>query len=489
MNDTKTVSGNIVHIEDGSEAPVLSLKVAITPKQSGSGTPSPDNVRPISGWESVDLWSGTANALDLSWWSGRTVNGITFTLQPNGKVRMHGTVTQAGWTFIDHEIDLPYNGIGAGNEILLYSDSQIFVRFYNGNTLVGDAVANNNSTVATIPTSATKMRVYIYAFGVVPTAGTTVDAERSFYLSRNTTFTEWQPYTGTTTPVNLGRTVYGGEAEIVGGSLTDKMAIVTLDGSSNITQRRAGTNNSLFGIDLASGQGGKAVAETSLPNVIANELPLETAYNAWRNETPLVAMTSTGNTIWFRLPNITELADAKSYLASNPLQVCYELATPQTYTLTPTEVELLTGANNVWADAGAILEMTYRTELLGIFGKILIDGRAYFRPNNFELKREDVYAGEYTTCTGKTIADKIGWKYSDLTLKWDILPDEDLAYLTTLTGTFSIAFRDSDGQHTEQVIRRGFTNTPTRITGPNGTKIWTELEMEISFLNTHPIGE
>lgn len=128
--------------------------------------------------------------------------------------------------------------------------------------------------------------------------------------------------------------------------------------------------------------------------------------------------------------------------------------------------------------------------MIGIFNTITINGTAIYQPNDLEIKREDVYAGEYVSLTGKTIADRIGWKYSDMTLKWDALTDAMLQALIGLEGAFYISFEDSDGvQHTEQVIRRGFSNTPTRITGPNGTKIWTGLEMEISFLNTHPIGE
>ena len=76
-----------------------------------------------------------------------------------------------------------------------------------------------------------------------------------------------------------------------------------------------------------------------------------------------------------------------------------------------------------------------------------------------------------------------------MTLKWDALTDAMLQALISLEGSFSISFEDSDGQHTEQVIRRGFANTPTRTTGPEGTKIWTGVEMEVSFLNTHPINE
>jgi len=40
-------------------------------------------------------------------------------------------------------------------------------------------------------------------------------------------------------------------------------------------------------------------------------------------------------------------------------QVVYELATPQTYQLTPTQVKSLLGTNNVWADTGDILEGEY----------------------------------------------------------------------------------------------------------------------------------
>lgn len=127
--------------------------------------------------------------------------------------------------------------------------------------------------------------------------------------------------------------------------------------------------------------------------------------------------------------------------------------------------------------------------MIGIFETININGTEIYRPNEFDVKREDVYAGEYVSLTGKTIADRIGWKYSDMTLKWDALTDAMLQALISLEGSFSISFEDSDGQHTEQVIRRGFTNTPTRLTGPNGAKLWTGLEMEISFLNTHPIDE
>jgi hypothetical protein len=50
-----SASGAIVSIPDAKAAPVVGLTVGIEPVQSGSGDPSPDNVRPISGWTEAKI--------------------------------------------------------------------------------------------------------------------------------------------------------------------------------------------------------------------------------------------------------------------------------------------------------------------------------------------------------------------------------------------------------------------------------------------------
>ena len=47
--------------------------------------------------------------------------------------------------------------------------------------------------------------------------------------------------------------------------------------------------------------------------------------------------------------------------AMSGVQLVYELATPITYTLTPTEVRTLLGTNNLWADCGDT-EVEYRAD-------------------------------------------------------------------------------------------------------------------------------
>lgn len=46
----------MVQLTDGSERNAQELKSIITAVQAGSGTPSPTNIRPITGWDAVCLW-------------------------------------------------------------------------------------------------------------------------------------------------------------------------------------------------------------------------------------------------------------------------------------------------------------------------------------------------------------------------------------------------------------------------------------------------
>lgn len=51
-----SASGSIASFSDGSPAPVTALTVRIEPVQSGTGDPSPDNVRPISGHTEANIF-------------------------------------------------------------------------------------------------------------------------------------------------------------------------------------------------------------------------------------------------------------------------------------------------------------------------------------------------------------------------------------------------------------------------------------------------
>ena len=59
-------SGSISTVTDAAELPLNALKVSVEAVQSGSGTPSPSNIRPISGWDSGEIFNANKNLADNS---------------------------------------------------------------------------------------------------------------------------------------------------------------------------------------------------------------------------------------------------------------------------------------------------------------------------------------------------------------------------------------------------------------------------------------
>lgn len=77
-----TKTGNPISIETNLAQNALDLQISFSPKQSGSGTPSPDNVRPIVPWTALTL---TKNGVDTSYslggsYYGGTLDVVTGTL-------------------------------------------------------------------------------------------------------------------------------------------------------------------------------------------------------------------------------------------------------------------------------------------------------------------------------------------------------------------------------------------------------------------------
>ena len=116
---------------------------------------------------------------------------------------------------------------------------------------------------------------------------------------------------------------------------------------------------------------------------------------------------------------------------------------------------------------------------------IVINGEDIYKPVEFSPQREDIYRGEYTTCTGDTIADRIGWKYSDMTLKWDALPQDMVDILIGMTGECTLTFDDLDGTfHTETIVRKSAVALRHRFT-QRGQTIWKDVEVSITFIKAH----
>lgn len=129
--------------------------------------------------------------------------------------------------------------------------------------------------------------------------------------------------------------------------------------------------------------------------------------------------------------------------------------------------------------------------MIGVFNTITIDGTEIYRGNDFTLEREYIYAGEVVTCTGKYCADVVGWRYSDMSIEWDNLPQSQLLAILALTGrAVDMTFSNEANQTvTETVIPTATKAQVTRITDPDGNVAWSGVGLSLKFINAHGLND
>lgn len=82
----------------------VALEAGCVAQQAGTGDPSPDNIRAISGMESVTVTACGTSLFDFYSMIPETVtlNGITADKLPDGRIHVHGTNTKDGFTNVVH---------------------------------------------------------------------------------------------------------------------------------------------------------------------------------------------------------------------------------------------------------------------------------------------------------------------------------------------------------------------------------------------------
>lgn len=180
----------------------LGCKVSWDPTQEGNGDPSPDNIRPISGRDSVTVERCGENLIKYPA-VGKT-NGIEITVD-GSKLTVKGTCPSS----INIKSDAVYCPDG---KYTLSSDRFIPAGVYISAFIKKEELLlNNNRKNATEKLSGNvKMLLYLNAG--------TYDFEVQVSLVPGTTAPNtYTPYTGQTAPLTLPRTIYGGTVDAVTG--------------------------------------------------------------------------------------------------------------------------------------------------------------------------------------------------------------------------------------------------------------------------------
>lgn len=354
------LSGAIVSFDDGVEGmPLREITVDIDPVQAGSGDPSPNNIRHITGWTEANVIRTDMNVWDEELELG---NIDSTTGAPTSS-----STTLRTKNFISIKPNTEYycycGSINTNMRARFYDANKNYIGYNNA---LGNEVFWNKA-----PTSSNRCitpdNAYYMKFTTHESYGTTYLNDIS--INYPIEYTSYYAYTGQTIPItfpNAAGTVYGGTLENKGTN-TWKLTVdyVEVDGGSLNWSKITGNNYRNF-------------ETVSLPNTPKyNSSVASVISSMYKSESYNSASTNADEYVWIRSNlqicvkdtskgSTMTAADFKT--AMSGVQFVYQLATPLTYTLAYEAVTLLKDINNIWADTGD-LELTY-----GAYLSVLSDG-------------------------------------------------------------------------------------------------------------------
>lgn len=307
----------------------LGVKASWEPAQEGTGTPSPENIRPIKGRDSMKVERCGENLID----SDRVTEvsaayGLT-AQYVSGKITISGIYSSpsagASFSFMSLSYKLP------PTTKFMYSDLKT-----SGCTLRGIRFTNKERDKIAIDLS-----------------GLTIGekAEISFYLIAyvdTTAPTTYTPYIGQTNTLTLSETVHGGEVDTVSGEGQDTWKMLTLDGTERWIMGSAVEGIHSFYVPSAVTDMPIATTTTEVCTHYKILNYNDGTESAFLSGEPY-AYINTG-----RFNSVEELKSclAAQHAAGTPVQVCYKLAEPVPFTATGAQpIPALAGVNTVLTDA------------------------------------------------------------------------------------------------------------------------------------------
>ena len=328
----------------------LGVKANWEPAQEGTGTPSPENIRPIKGRDSVTVERCGENLLnpELNVYNTYTPYGLTITYIGDNKVHLKGTYTPEG---------------GGDFFVILDSNQKL--------------LAGRNLKITGFTIEGTKQTYRLYglrtkdetaiAMNADFNYGDVIDMTVAIVVSRETP-TTYVPYTtGQTNTLTLPKTVYGGEVDAVTGEGQETRKLVTLDGTEKWYTWGVNANNpavtGFYTYDINDysndmGDGDKILCSTVL----------RTTGDIWGGKNVGIGFADSGGSKYLiycmKTDTLSDTTNDKEaitsfktfladlYTAGTPVQVAYVLNEPVPFTATGAQPLIaLAGANTVLTDA------------------------------------------------------------------------------------------------------------------------------------------
>lgn len=319
-----TVTGAICNVPDGADdVPVKSWSVNI-----------PANLNGVSSFHSYD--------------SGKNLLNVS-TAQGTGTIWFHydnGILLKKGTTYT-----FSCKNYGTGSISLYTLDHTTQVAYAY--------ITESSAKVAYRPTED------IYVCPRIYQAGLTVSSLIDVQLEVGSTATSYEPYTApTVNTIDLGRTVYGADVDVVNGSGSETHAKAYFNGSESENWVLANTGTYRYSFRSS----GYLVRNSMFTNFICDSITIKnTSENA--NDGLTCRGTSYENTyfyIFFPISNtegVNDLTTFKAWLANHPCTISYPVSTPTPFTFDPITPTPETNTSvNFWSDSDGDSTVVYRKD-------------------------------------------------------------------------------------------------------------------------------
>ena len=300
----------------------LEVRSGIEPVQSGSGDPSPSNVRPISGWTGATLTRCGKNLMNLTFPSDdltiiRNADGtITATNNTSGDIggarcELTGVLPAGTYTISKNDTNayvyLQTSSSDYTNSITAYTfdyDGMSYLRIMCSNIKAGESVTYK------------------------------------IQLEQGSTATAYTPYQGDTFTADFGQTVYGGTLDWNTGVLTVDRASVQFMPTEISAYGSAGYS-------MLSANNLQPIAALSDFYSVCNRFKRN---YVWQIDAEYYYVSK--DFVYLFSNRWTTLEEAKTWFTDNPTIMVYKLATPATIQLTPKEIAALEGLNTLYSSTG-----------------------------------------------------------------------------------------------------------------------------------------
>lgn len=300
----------------------LGCRASWEPTQEGTGDPSPENIRPIKGRDSV-----TVERCGETLWSLDEIILQTFNTNISAKIDMNAV------NRLPRNVKLYFSGKCSNGSLRE-------IRFFNdGYKEIG--ILRANGGVSTVLTAGNIAKVHLYA-------GSNENSERTCTNLQitlgSTPPTTYSPYTGQPATLTLPRTIYGGTVDAVTGESGENAKIIVVDGDD--IKFASASQNKYWNLPMRSTPGASGVLKSS--HFGSGTFSLNKNYEFIFTQPSIL-------TGLFSSVDELNAYCAAQYAAGTPVQVCYKLETPTPFIATGAQpIPALSGVNTVFTDADSV---------------------------------------------------------------------------------------------------------------------------------------